>query len=133
MVQILNFKIHSCKYITQSLQEMRLSGSYQNCSEDFLQFGRDVLFITTHLRLELRKFYLCLHLNCVTSPLFAMFLFPILYLVTKFAGQSNQPRPRSQHTSCRMGTVLCQAGEHKFSTEQFWDSSDKKTDKMQIR
>ena len=54
--------------LRQSLQEMRLSGSYQNCSEDFLQFGRDVLFITTHLRLELRKFYLCLHLNCVFSP-----------------------------------------------------------------
>ena len=31
-------------------QEMELSGSYQNCTEDFLQFGRDVLFITTHLR-----------------------------------------------------------------------------------
>lgn len=31
------------------IEEMKLSGSGQNCTEDFLQFGRDVLFITTHL------------------------------------------------------------------------------------
>ena len=34
---------------------MNLSGSHQNCTEDFLQFGRDVLFITTHLRLEVKQ------------------------------------------------------------------------------
>lgn len=40
----------SDKYgLSVHIKEMKLSGSYQNCTEDFLQFGRDVLFITTHL------------------------------------------------------------------------------------
>ena len=37
---------------------MKLSGSSQNCTEDFLQFGRDVLFITTHLRYRVINFNL---------------------------------------------------------------------------
>ena len=77
--------------LRQSLQEMRLSGSYQNCSEDFLQFGRDLLFITTHLRLELRKFYLCLHLNCV-SPSFRDVSFSNFVFSDKVCG-TIQPAP----------------------------------------
>ena len=31
---------------------MNLPGRQGNCTEDFIQFGRDVLFITTHLRFD---------------------------------------------------------------------------------
>ena len=49
-----------CSYLPSisNSQEMNFSGSHQNCTEDFLQFGRDVLFITTHLRLVGAKYYL---------------------------------------------------------------------------
>ena len=38
--------------ITFLLQEVNLPGRQGNCTEDFVQFGRDVLFITTHLRFD---------------------------------------------------------------------------------
>ena len=51
---------------------MKLSGSYKNCTEDFLQFGRDVLFITTHLRsVATAKPFSIFSNNPTTSPLFA--------------------------------------------------------------
>ena len=55
---------------------MKLSGSYKNCTEDFLQFGRDVLFITTHLRsVATAKTFSIFSYNPTThhqsSPLFA--------------------------------------------------------------
>ena len=31
------------------IEEMSFSGSESDCSEDFLQFGRDILFVTSHL------------------------------------------------------------------------------------
>ena len=51
---------------------MKLSGSYKNCTEDFLQFGRDVLFITTHLRsVATAKTFSIFSNNPTTNPLFA--------------------------------------------------------------
>ena len=35
------------------MQELNLAGGPGNCTEDFVQFGRDVLFITTHLRSDI--------------------------------------------------------------------------------
>ena len=102
--------------LRQSLQEMRLSGSYQNCSEDFLQFGRDVLFITTHLRLELRKFYLCLHLNCVSSPFrdvsFSNFVFSDKVCGTILPAPAQAPLHQLQN-----GNSSLPGREPKFSTE----------------
>ena len=44
--------------ITFLMQEVNLPGRPGNCTEDFVQFGRDVLFITTHLRFHISIFSL---------------------------------------------------------------------------
>ena len=52
-----SFKCHLELYLPSSsygfsvfIEEMTLSGSTMSgCSEDYLQFGRDILFVTTHL------------------------------------------------------------------------------------
>ena len=104
--------------LRQSLQEMRLSGSYQNCSEDFLQFGRDVLFITTHLRLELRKFYLCLHLNCV-SPSFRDVSFSNFVFSDKVCGTILPAPAQAPLSQLHNGNTSLLGREPKFSTEKF--------------
>ena len=65
---------------------MKLSGSYKNCTEDFLQFGRDVLFITTHLRsVATAKTFSIFSYNPTThhqsSPLFANLTSTVLQAV----------------------------------------------------
>ena len=52
------FKCHLELYLPSSsygfsvfIEEMSLSGSsLSGCNEDYVQFGRDILFVTTHLR-----------------------------------------------------------------------------------
>ncbi len=42
--------INEYKYVCVAglSEEMSLSGSSSGCEEDYLQFGRDILFVTSH-------------------------------------------------------------------------------------